>query len=96
MGPISGDDDIFVAQSFDRVNYQFFVGIHGQKALATEVIAGRMLQPIAPLVAEFFPTLVETIQPGRSPATETLEKGCAQRRKSFKDTPGKHGAEGEH
>ena len=87
MGPISGNDDIFVAQDFDRINDQLLVGIHGQKTLAAEIIAGRMLQSIAALVAEFFPTLVEAIQPGRSPAAEALEKSCSQRRKSFKDAP---------
>ena len=61
MRPISGNDDIVVTQGFDRINDQLLIRIHGQKALAAEVIAGRMLQSITALVAEFFPTLVETI-----------------------------------
>ncbi len=55
-----------------------------------------MLQSVAALIAEFFPALVETIQPRRRPAAQPFEKRRAQSRKSFKDAAGKHGAEGEH
>jgi hypothetical protein len=93
MRPIRGDDDIVVAEGFDCINHKLLVWIHRQKALATEIMAGWMLESIALLIAELFPTLVETVQPGRRPAAETFEKGRAQRRKSLKDSARKHGAE---
>src|SRR5262249_61071895 len=74
VGPVRRDHDIVIAQGLNGINHQFLVRVHGQKALPAEVIAGRMLQSIASLVAKFFPTFVEAIQPGGSPAAEPLEK----------------------
>src|SRR5262245_50683763 len=55
-----------------------------------------MFQAVASLVAEFFPTLIEAVQPRRRPAAQPFEKRRAQRRKSLKDSAREHGAESEH